>query len=307
MKILNFGSCNIDYVYFMDHIVAAGETEATQSLNIFPGGKGLNQSIAIARAGESVYHAGCIGDGGEFLLEILENDKVDTSLIERVDCQNGHAIIQVSKEGENSIFLYPGSNRMISCSQVDKALDFFSKDDILLVQNEINNIDYIVKKAHERGMRIILNPSPCNSEIGRIDLGMISYLILNRLEVREITGCDTVSDALLYFREKFPKLKVMLTLGNSGCVYQDEKEQIFCPTFKVEAVDTTGAGDTFTGYFIAGIARGTDVEKTLRIASAAAAISVTREGAATSIPHMDEVLKRIDSLAVNQADSNSLD
>ena len=293
MKILNFGSCNVDYVYSMDHIVVEGETEATQGLDVFPGGKGLNQSIAIARAGNTVYHAGCVGDGGEFLLDILRENGVDVSLVDRVNTKNGHAIIQVSEKGDNAIFLYPGSNYMISSEQVDRVLNSFSKGDILLLQNEINNLGYIVKKAYQAGMKIILNPSPFNEKIQQIDFNMISYLILNEIEAKEISKCENAQEALTFFREKFPDLKVMLTLGSKGGVYQDENGQRCCPTFKVNAVDTTGAGDTFTGYFVGGIAKGNSIEKILELASCAAAISVTRKGAAPSIPCVDEVMDRI--------------
>ena len=123
MKILNFGSCNIDYVYSMDHIVRVGETQSTYQLEIFPGGKGLNQSIAIARAGASVYHAGCIGSDGEMLTELLTKSGVNVSYVRTVDAKNGHAIIQVSAKGENSIFLYGGSNEMISESFIDFVLE----------------------------------------------------------------------------------------------------------------------------------------------------------------------------------------
>ena len=115
----------MDYVYSLDHIAVVGETEAAEELNIFPGGKGLNQSIAIKRAGSDVYHAGCIGDGGEFLLELMQKNGVDTSFVERVDNKNGHAIIQVGKNGDNTIFLYSGSNGMISLEQIDRVFDEF--------------------------------------------------------------------------------------------------------------------------------------------------------------------------------------
>ena len=302
MKILNFGSCNVDYVYSLDHIALVGETESTCGLNTLPGGKGLNQSIAIARAGNKVYHAGCIGEGGEFLVDLLKSNGVDVSFIDYVSAKNGHAIIQVSKAGDNAIFLYSGSNHMISIEQIDRVLSEFSTNDILLIQNEINNLDYIVEKAYRAGMRIILNPSPFNDKIQKLDLNMISCLILNEIEAKEISKCENAQKALTYFKEKFPDLKVMLTLGSKGCIYQDEKEQIFCPTFKVDAVDTTGAGDTFTGFFVAGIANGNKIEKILKIASCAAAISVTSEGAAPSIPCMEEVLKQINCLETNDVD-----
>ena len=299
MRILNIGSANVDYVYSLDHIAVVGETESAQELNVFPGGKGLNQSIAIKRAGKDVYHAGCIGEGGELLLDILQENGVDLTFVKRVDERNGHAIIQVSKDGDNTIFLYRGSNGVFTTEQIDNTLSEFSKGDILVLQNEINNLDYIVKKAHQAGMTIVLNPSPFNERIYEIDFNMISYLVLNEIEAKEITKSSGAQEALDIFAETYPNLKVMLTLGSKGCVYQDKEQKVFCPTFKVVPVDTTGAGDTFTGYFIVGIANGEKIEKILKAASCAAAISITREGAAPSIPCMAEVMEQINCLEPN--------
>ena len=176
MKILNFGSCNIDFVYKLDHIVTIGETETSNSMQVFPGGKGLNQSVALAKAGMEVYHAGCIGTDGEMLTDVLESNGVDISNIKKVAEKTGHAIIQVSSKGDNSIFLYPGSNAKITEEFVDEVLDKFQKGDILLLQNEINKIDYIIEKAYEKGMCIILNPSPYNDKIKKIDFNMLSYI-----------------------------------------------------------------------------------------------------------------------------------
>lgn len=293
MKILNFGSCNIDYVYSLDHITIVGETQSTNSLETFCGGKGLNQSIAMARAGAKVYHAGCIGENGDFLLNILNENHVDTSFIQRVATQNGHAIIQVNSHGNNAIFLYPGSNEMISKEHIDKTLSNFSKGDFLLLQNEINNLDYIIDKAYKQGMVIFLNPSPFNEKIKNLDLNKISFLVLNEIEAEAFSSCSDAQKALLYFKTNYPKLRVMLTLGENGCIYQDENGQIFHPIFKVNAVDTTAAGDTFTGYFIAGITKENNVYDTIKHASCASAISVTRKGAAPSIPYIDEVIKHL--------------
>lgn len=305
MRILNIGSANVDYVYSLDHIAIVGETESAQELNVFPGGKGLNQSIAIKRAGKDVCHAGCIGEGGEILLDILQENGVDTSFVKRVSERNGHAIIQVSKDGDNTIFLYRGSNGMFTTEQIDDILSEFTKGDILALQNEINNLDYIVKKAHQIEMTIVLNPAPFNERICGIDFNMISYLVLNEIEAREISKSSGVQEALRYFAEKYPNLKVMLTLGSKGCVYQDKEHKVFCPTFKVVPVDTTGAGDTFTGYFIVGIANGDEIEKILKVASCAAAISITREGAAPSIPCMAEVMEQLNRLETNNADAKT--
>lgn len=296
MKILNFGSCNIDYVYSLDHIVRVGETEASYRRDVFAGGKGLNQSIAIARAGASVSHAGCIGDDGEMLRDILFDSGVDVSYLRTVDAPNGHAIIQVSVNGENSIFLYGGSNELISTQFVDEVLSSFEKGDIIVLQNEINDVDYIVRKAYEKGMSVVLNPSPFNEKIAKIDFTMISYLILNEVEAKEITGSETPEESLVFFERNYPSLKIMLTLGEKGCVFMDSEYQIWQPCFKVDVVDTTAAGDTFTGYFVSEVAKGTPYGDVLKIASAASAIAVSRNGAAPSIPTFDEVISKLDTL-----------
>lgn len=289
MKILNFGSCNIDYVYSLDHIVANGETESTQKLETFCGGKGLNQSIALKKAGAEVYHAGCIGEGGDFLMDFLRENGVDVTFLKRIREKNGHAIIQVAKNGDNSIFLYPGSNRLLTKAHVDEVLSFFGAGDFLLLQNEINELSYLVDRAYALGMNIILNPSPYNEAIDAIDLEKLSYLILNEIEAKEISGSASLSGAMSFFRERFPRLKVVMTLGKRGSIYRDAQTQVLCPSFYVETVDTTAAGDTFTGYFTVGIAQGRAVKDALTTASCAAAISVTRNGAAPSIPSMAEV------------------
>jgi len=293
MKIVNFGSCNIDYVYSLDHIVNVGETETTNKLETFAGGKGLNQSIAIARAGAKVYHAGCIGEDGETLRNIMSESGVDLSYIKNTTAKNGHAIIQVSDKGENSIFIYPGSNSEVSKDYIDRVLEDFEKGDILLLQNEISNINYIIEKAYEKQMCIIFNPSPINQKIYEVDFNKLSYVILNEIEAKAISGNENAEECLSFFSENYPKLKVMLTLGGKGSVYFDNENKISQAAFLVDAVDTTGAGDTFTGYFVAGISKNENYEDILKKASAASAIAVSRMGAAPSIPEIDEVEKFI--------------
>lgn len=304
MKILNFGSCNIDFVYSLNHIVAAGETAVSLNMNTFPGGKGLNQSIALARAGIKAYHAGCIGNDGELLLNLLKDNGVDISNIMRVNSKNGHAIIQVSCDGENSIFIYPGSNAMVTDKYIQSVLQNFGKGDFILLQNEINMVDSIIKKAYEKEIFIVLNPSPCNEKIMNIDLNMVSYLILNEIEAKMLTGYTLPESSLKYFVEKYPNIKVVLTLGKKGSIYCDKSNKIFQPSFCVTTVDTTAAGDTFTGYFIAMTARGENYRKALKIASAAAAISVSKNGAAPSIPKLCEVLTAVNLMSEN-ADGKS--
>lgn len=290
MKVLNFGSCNIDFVYSLDHIVAPGETESSAQMQIFPGGKGLNQSIALAKAGVAVYHAGCIGEDGKLLLDTLQVSGVDTRYLRQVDAKNGHAMIQVSKEGENSIVLFAGSNVMITEEQIDAVLADFAEGDILLLQNEINSVDLLIEKAYEKGMVTILNPSPFNGQIGRMNLSHISCLILNEVEAKGFSGSEDVQESLTYLRKRYPNLNVMLTLGKKGCVYASGEETVCQDAFPVHAVDTTAAGDTFTGYFIAGIVEGLPYSEILKRACAASAIAVTRNGAAPSIPSVPEVM-----------------
>ena len=299
MKILNFGSCNIDYVYSLDHTVRVGETETSTKMDVFPGGKGLNQSIAIARAGELVYHAGCVGIDGDMLTELLAANGVDLSYIQRVEEKNGHAIIQVTAKGENSIFIFSGSNSMVSKEFIDSVLEDFDAGDFILLQNEISNVEYIIQKAYQKQMQIVFNPSPFNEKISSVDLNMISYLMLNEVEAKEISSCDAPEESLVFFKRNYPRLKVILTLGKDGCVYTDTEHEIRQYAFGVDVVDTTAAGDTFTGYFVAQMARGTEIAKALRISTAASAIAVSRNGAAPSIPDMNEVLAIVDKLKLN--------
>lgn len=297
MKILNFGSCNIDFVYSLNHIVAVGETEQSSSMNIFPGGKGLNQSIALSRAGADIFHAGCIGQDGQMLSTLMSDNGIDISHIKTVDMRTGHAIIQVSVKGENSIFVFPGANSTITESFIVSVLDNFESGDIILLQNEINGINTIMNKAAEKDMCIVFNPSPCNSDIKDLPFEKISYLILNEVEAEILSGYSEPEQSLKYFIDKYPNIKIVLTLGKKGAVYCDKSTKIFQPAFRVNTVDTTAAGDTFTGYFIASIAEGSEYDKALKIASAASAISVSRQGAAPSVPQKSEVISFLDSAA----------
>ena len=290
MKVLNFGSLNIDYVYRVHHFVRAGETIASQSMETFAGGKGLNQSVAFAKAGANVYHAGAIGAEGGLLTAMLLSAGVNTDYVRTVEnTPCGHAIIQVNDEGENCIMLCGGANQTQDENFVDSVLSHFDVGDLLMLQNEINNPTLIAKKAKERGLLVALNPSPMNSAITEELLSCVDFLILNETEGKEITGTDKKEEILETLRRKYPHIKIILTLGSRGSLYEDEQNHADHGIFKVNPVDTTAAGDTFTGYFFSSLLGGKTPGESLRIASAASAIAVSRMGAAPSIPTMNEV------------------
>ncbi len=291
MKVLNFGSLNLDYVYSVDHMVKPGETLASFGMNTFCGGKGLNQSIALARAGVPVFHAGMVGEEGELLLNACEGSGIKTDYIRTIPGQSGHTIIQVDKEGQNCILLYGGANRSITREYVDEVLGNFEKRDILLLQNEVNLLDYIIDQAYERGMMIILNPSPYDSALDSCDFSKISMFLLNEVEGEQITGENDAENMLEKLQAMYPKARVVLTLGGEGSVYQYKEERYRQGIYKVKAVDTTAAGDTFTGYFISSVIDGVPVPEGLALAAKAAAIAVSRQGAAASIPSREEVIK----------------
>lgn len=295
MKILSFGSLNIDYVYSVPHFVKKGETLSAKELNVYTGGKGLNQSIALARAGVETYQEGAIGTDGMFLLEQLKEAGVKTDLVKILDdVRTGNAIIQNDDEGDNCIVLFGGANQAITKEQVDEVFKDFTNEDYLLIQNEINELSYIVEKAKEEGMKIILNPSPMNEKIMKLPLDQIDYFILNEIEAMQILEMDKPEEidgkyiaSLLH--ERFKDATIVLTLGSEGSVCISDDEYVEQSIYKVKAIDTTAAGDTYTGYFIAGILNGKTIKESMDIASKASAIAVTRQGAAPSIPVLEEV------------------
>ena len=292
MKVLCFGSLNIDYTYKVEHFVQKGETISSQSLQVFSGGTGLNQSIALAKAGADTSHAGAIGTDGRFLLEQMEAAGVNTEHVAVLeDVRSGNAIIQNDREGDNCIILYGGANQAITREQADSVIGSFAPGDYIVLQNEINELAYIMEKAHERGMKVILNPSPMDEKIKALPLDYVDYFLLNEVEAGQILETDETDGEILADRllERFPGAAIVLTLGSKGSIYADGKQKIRQQAYRVKAVDTTAAGDTFTGYFIAETASGQTPEKAMDLASRASAIAVTRAGAAPSIPLRKEV------------------
>lgn len=296
MKILNFGSLNIDYVYSVEHFVQKGETLSSDMLNVYSGGKGLNQSIALSRAGLPVYHAGMIGEDGTFLENMLKDAGVNTQfLYKSSEVRTGNAIIQNDKNGDNCILLYGGANQAITKDMIDQVLANFEAGDWLVLQNEICEIPYIVEQAHHKGMKIMLNPSPMNDRIYELCLDYIDVFILNEVEAQGLVGTtDDVQKLQSQLKEKFPNAEIVLTLGEKGSMYLGE-ESVQQEIYSVKTVDTTAAGDTFTGYYLAGRLQEMSVKETLNMAAAASAIAVSKRGAAPSIPTKAEVIQFIEN------------
>lgn len=358
MRVLNFGSLNLDYVYEVPHFVAPGETLSAAKQSVNPGGKGLNQSVALARAGADVYHAGVLGNGGAMLRDVLEASGVHTDYLATQDVVQGNAVIQVAPSGENCIILYGGSNQCITDEQVDETLAHFDAGDWLILQNEINANSRIVEAAHARGMKIVLNPSPFDARLDDVAFGKLTWLMVNEVEAEQMTGHAQPDEAWRVIHKKWPHLSCVFTLGADGSVAfrvdeaqngaLSEAESTTRPecadkacgaslskadsankaasaykaaraalseadgtprpecadkaeraggverreqaALSVKAVDTTAAGDTFTGYFVAEIMQGATLSRALQMATTAAAISVTRAGAAASVPERREVI-----------------
>ena len=278
MKVINFGSLNIDLVYRVHHFVRPGETISALNVSRFAGGKGLNQSIALARAGAQTLHAGAIGEDGDFLLEVLQECGVDCSEIVRDPLTpTGHAMIQVADSGENSIVLSPGANHKITSEAIQKTLSRAESGDILLLQNEISSIPEIMHEAAQRNMKIFFNPAPMTNAVLHYPLDLIDTLIVNETE------WDALKSHPLPCR-----VNILKTLGARGAVYNDT---IHVPAGNVDKiVDTTAAGDTFIGYFIAELLREKSIESAMKTAAAASAWCIQKAGAAISIPYLNNVI-----------------
>ena len=305
MKILNFGSLNIDYVYRVAHILQPGETLKAGEMEVFPGGKGLNQSIAAARAGAEVYHAGMVGaDDGGFLLDVCRENQVNTDYIRRAEGKSGHTIIQVDDNAQNSILLYGGGNRKITEDFIGEVLAGFGKGDILVLQNEINLLDVVIDRAYEKGMKIVLNPSPFDEGLDGCDLSKVSVFLVNEIEAGLLAGgngedregsrkgCENGEDGAKLvdkILKKYPGAQAVVTMGAQGAFYGQGSFRHFQRSFPVKAVDTTAAGDTFTGYFVYGMMKGEAIEVIMERAAMAAAVAVSRKGAVPSIPKREEI------------------
>lgn len=289
MTVYNFGSINIDLVYRVPHLVMAGETLSSVSMDTLLGGKGANQSVAVARAGASVCHVGRIGKADQWAIEQMQAAGVDVSHVEQIDGASGHAIIQVDDNGENSIILHGGANRSFNRSILEGHLRDASSDDWLLVQNECNDIPAVFDIAVSKGMKIMFNPAPMTAEVAALPLENCAVLIVNETEAESLAGTSDPVQILSRLSSRYPDTRLVMTLGSKGALLQHSEQLIRHGALDVDVVDTTGAGDTFVGYFLASMIEGRDDTTCLKRACIAAALSVTQAGAASSIPDAQAV------------------
>lgn len=289
MKFLVFGSLNIDKVYSLAHLPEKGETLYCKQYELHVGGKGLNQAVSLTKAGADVYMAGYIGQDGNMLRDHLERSGVNTDFIRQTDGFTGHAVIEVDSDGQNQMILYAGANHDMTEEYCREVLNAFAPGDVLLVQYETVMVEYMLKEAHKKGLITAFNPSPFVPGLCTFDYSDVDYLILNETEAEGITGLSEPEKAAEKLMAQKRSGAVIITLGGKGVLCADRGGTWRVPAFRVEAVDTTGAGDTFTGYVLYAILNGEEIPAALRRACAASAIAVTKYGAAETIPERQDV------------------
>ena len=283
MTVFNLGSINIDLVYTVPHFPAPGETLTTLDYQRMLGGKGTNQSIALARAGSIVMHIGAAHAEDGWIRDEMQAAGVDISAIQTPDTATGHAVVSVSRDGENQILLWPGANHAIDMTAAIGALDSAGEGDWALLQNETCGADDFVGAARARGLKIAYSAAPFDAEVTARLLPHTDLLVVNEVEaaaLADMLGTPTQAAGIPH---------LVITKGRDGAEYHGADGMIRQPSFPVSPVDTTGAGDCFLGYLLAGVAPGGDMASSLRLASAAAALQVTRNGAAAAIPTRRDV------------------
>lgn len=289
MAIINFGSVNIDHVYHVEHFVKPGETLASTQYQQLLGGKGANQSIALSKAGADVKHVGKINTADSAYKQTLIKQGINCQYLHCVDSPSGHAIIQVTPSGENAIVLFGGANQLLNSNDISSALSTAASQDWVLTQNETNEIDTVLREAKAKQLKVAFNPAPMTESVHELPLDCIDLLIVNEVEAAELTRKEKLDDIISHFTAQWSHAEVIITLGKAGVVMLRGHETIRLPAFVVEALDTTAAGDTFIGYFLAAYSQLADAKLALKRGCAASAIAVTREGAAQSIPPLHEV------------------
>ena len=281
--IWNLGSINIDSFYQLPHLPGPGETLTAQGYSQGLGGKGANMSVACARAGARVAHIGAVGADGRWTVERLLEYGVDTPHIAQVDTPTGLANIWVDAAGENSIVLFVGANHCLTEQMLGAALTEATPGDTLLMQNETNGQAYAKTTARMLGLRVVYAAAPFDAKAVMEIADGIDLLVLNEVEagqLRDATGSDLVD---LGIRD------VIVTLGEKGCAWITAGETRTFAAYPADPVDTTGAGDTFTGYLAAALDRGLSMEEAIDLGLRAASLMVRRQGTADVIPDLKEI------------------
>ena len=291
MKVIVLGSLNIDRTYRVSEFVRPKETTAAKSFSLNCGGKGFNQAVALARAGSEVHFAGAIGADGELLWKGLKENGIHTELLKKSTQPNGNAVIQVNDDGENCIVIVQGSNGEIDKDYINMVLSGCTGDELLVLQNEVPNIDYAIEYAHEKGLRIAFNPSPITEVVDSCKLEYVDILLVNEVEGAALAGVEKPDSILDSLHAKYPHMSIVLTLGGDGsCFIAPDGKQLYCKAVPSSVVDTTAAGDTFTGYFLTEFCNSANAGESLHFASVASSIAVSKNGAAQSIPARAEVV-----------------
>ena len=289
-ELVNLGSLCIDHVYAVPSIVRPGETLLGHDPVRHAGGKGLNQSLAAARAGASVVHVGCVGTDGAWLKDVLAQAGVDVSGVRVCESDpTGHAVIQVAPHGENAIVIVGGANRRIQPGDVRRAIDRVGRDGWLLMQNEINDIEDVIEAARRANVRLALNIAPVDGREANYVLDSVELVLLNEIEAAALTRETDPKHALERLARERPRQHVVITLGLHGVLYACGDERIALPAFEVAAVDETAAGDAFIGHLMAAWIQNVPIRERLRRASAAGALAVCVPGAAPAIPDAESV------------------
>ena len=283
MAIWNLGSINADFVYAVPRIPAPGETLSSSNRQMFLGGKGTNMSVAAARAAAHVNHIGAIGPDGRWAVERLLEYGVDTRNIAEIETETAQAIIMVTPDGENAIVLHPGANAEIPQATLQTAMAEAQTGDWLVIQNETNLQRTAAALGKKMGLQVAYAAAPFDAERVQAVLPHLDFLILNAVEAEQLREATGQSPADL------PIGDVIITLGADGADWYGKNEVKHFDAIKVDPVDTTGAGDTFTGYVLAGLDRGMPMGQAIGQAMRAGALMVTRHGTADVIPELAEV------------------
>ena len=285
-RIITLGSLNLDFTYQLPKPLEVGETLSSLSYRCGAGGGDRLVGSLAARAGAEVYHAGRIGSDGTLLRRTLADSGVRLDFLEEVETPTGHAVVLINDAGDNSIVLFGGANRTIDETFIDRVTSAAKPGDILLLQNEITNIDHAMEAGKKAGMRVAFNFAPFDPKLAPdLPLSLCDYLFLNRIEAGGIAGKSDVEEILETLARRYPETELVLTLGPEGAVALTPAGQRFhADSPRVKVVETTAAGDTFIGYYLAGILDGLKPGKALERACRAAALCCSRAGAAESIP-----------------------